>query len=54
MIANEKIKEKVLEHTKDDEIMQKFLVDIINHETESTQFRNYYKNLISEAADKRG
>lgn len=49
MISNPIIGEKIEEKTKNDEIMRRFLFDIINHENENMQFSKQYKKLIEKA-----
>lgn len=51
MIKNNTIVEKVKEETKDDLVMQQFIMEILNHETESSQFKNKYSSLIKDAVE---
>ena len=49
MIKNQTIKDKIDEQTKDDPVMREFLLEIINQESESSQYTRKYKNLIDNA-----
>lgn len=49
MIKNQTIIEKIKEQTSDDKVMQEFLLDIINHENENSQYTRKYKALIEKA-----
>lgn len=49
MIKNKTIINKIKEKTGADEVMQKFLLDVTNHETESSQYNKKYKELIDRA-----
>lgn len=49
MIKNQTIKEKIKTKTKNDNVMQEFLLDIIEHENESSQYSKKYKSLIDKA-----
>lgn len=54
MIKNTAIIEKIKEKTKNDEGMRNFLLDIINHENESSQYTKEYEKLIKKAIKERG
>jgi hypothetical protein len=54
MIKNQTIIEKLKERTADDKIMQEFLLDIINHENENSQYTRKYKSLIEKAVGGEG
>ena len=49
MIKNQTIIEKIKEQTSDDKVMQEFLLNIINHENENSQYTRKYKALIEKA-----
>ncbi len=49
MIKNQTIIEKIKEETKNDMVMQEFLLDITNHENENSQYKNKYNTLIRKA-----
>lgn len=49
MIKNQTIIDKIKEQTSDDKVMQEFLLDIINHENENSQYTRKYKALIEKA-----
>ena len=48
-IKNKTIEEKLREATKEDMIMQEFLVDVVGNEYKTTQFKQFYKNAIEKA-----
>lgn len=49
MIKNSTIIEKIKEKTKSDINMQNFLMDILNHENENSQYTKEYEKLIDKA-----
>ncbi len=49
MIKNQTIIEKLKEKTGEDKVMQEFLLDIVNHENENSQYTRKYKALIEKA-----
>lgn len=49
MIKNSIIIEKIKDKTKNDESMQNFLLDILNHENENSQYTKEYEKLIDKA-----
>lgn len=49
MIKNSTIIEKIKDKTKNDVSMQKFLLDILNHENENSQYTKEYEKLIDKA-----
>lgn len=53
MIKNQTIIQKIQEKTQNDSAMQEFLLDIINHENESSQYTKEYNKLIDKAIDKK-
>lgn len=53
MIKNQTIIQKIQEKTQNDSAMQEFLLDIINHENESSQYTKEYNKLIDKAVDKK-
>lgn len=54
MIKNQTIKDKLDEKTKNDKAMHDFLLDIVNHENESSQYSKKYSELIDKAIKERG
>lgn len=52
MIKNMAIIEKIKDKTKNDVEMQTFLLDIINHENENSQYTKEYEKLIDKALKK--
>lgn len=54
MIKNTIIIEKIKEKTKYDLAMQEFLLDIVNHENENTQYSKEYDKLIKKAIKGKG
>ena len=54
MIKNTTIIEKIKDKTQHDMGMQAFLLDIVNHENENTQYTKEYEKLIEEAIRKEG
>ncbi len=53
MIKNQTIIQKIQDKTKNDLAMQDFLLNIVNHENESSQFTKEYNKLIDKAVAKR-
>ena len=53
MIKNSIIIEKIKDKTKNDESMQNFLLDILNHENENSQYTKEYEKLIDKALKER-
>ena len=53
MIKNQTIIQKIQEKTKTDMAMQEFLLDIINHENEKSQYTKEYNKLIKKALSKK-
>lgn len=51
MIKNQTIIDKLNDRTKEDDIMRDFLLDIINHENENSQYTRKYKSLIEKAVE---
>ena len=49
MIKNSTIIEKIKDKTKNDASMQTFLLDILNHENENSQYTKEYEKLIDKA-----
>ena len=49
MITNSTIVEKIIEKTKNEPILQKFILDIVNHENETSQYNAEYTKLIEKA-----
>lgn len=54
MIKNTAIIEKIKDKTKNDAGMQEFLLDIVNHENENSQYTKEYEKLIKKAIKERG
>lgn len=54
MIKNQTIIKKIKDKTKNNLAMQSFLLDIVNHENESSQYRKEYTKLIDKALKKAG
>lgn len=54
MIKNSTIIEKIKEKTKSDINMQNFLMDILNHENENSQYTKEYEKLIDKALKEGG
>lgn len=52
MIKNSIIIEKIIDKTKNNQAMQEFLLNIINHENESSQYTKEYTKLIEDAIEK--
>lgn len=53
MIKNQTIIQKIQDKTKNDLAMQDFLLNIVNHQNESSQFTKEYNKLIDKAVAKR-
>lgn len=49
MIKNTAIIEKIKDKTKNDESLREFLLDIVNHENENSQYTKEYERLIKKA-----
>lgn len=54
MIKNSIIIEKIKDKTKNDKSMQNFLLDILNHENENSQYTKEYEKLIDKALKEGG
>ena len=54
MIKNTAIIEKIKDKTKNNAAMQEFLLDIVNHENENSQYTKEYAKLIKKAIKERG
>lgn len=54
MIKNSIIIEKIKDKTKNDKSMQNFLLDILNHENENSQYTKEYEKLIEKALQEGG
>lgn len=48
-IKNKTIEEKLIEATKDDPIMQEFLIAIVGNEYKTTHYKDVYKTEINKA-----
>ncbi len=53
-IKNKTIEDKLINATKDDQVMQEFLLNIVGNEYKPSQYKKYYNSEIDKAIKENG